>query len=108
MSVRRQRLHQTLVGHILDVCSMACGKLLAATLVTRAARGRHSTSDPVVCCFSLLLQISWPMDTCFVVVEQLIAAREATSTEQTASGFRAVASLSCWTAPISLACSLDP
>ena len=38
------------------------------------------------------------LGTCSFVVGPLIAAREASRTEQTASGFRVVASLSCWVA----------
>ena len=33
---RRQMLHRSLIGHIPDVCSMICAKLLAAALVIRA------------------------------------------------------------------------
>ena len=41
--LRKQLLHQALVGHILDAYSMICGKLLAATIVLRSVRGRRLT-----------------------------------------------------------------
>ena len=33
-------LHQALIGHIPNICSMICAKFMAAALVIRAVRGR--------------------------------------------------------------------